>query len=167
MRKRNSPSTRKPLKLTGSPAEARHYALKLLHYRSRSEKEMIDRLKRKGFDDIQISNTVEYLQNAELIKDEVLASELLRHAIEKKYLGRKGIKVFLFNRGIKKGLIDEILSDLPEEIEKEAALRLVEKKMKVLRNHPQDVIKRRLWGMLERRGFSADIINAVIKSIKL
>jgi regulatory protein len=167
VREKRPPNIKKPLKLTGSLAEARHYALKLLHFRSRSEKEMIDRLKRKGFDDTQINNTMEYLQNAGLIKDEALAPELLKHAIEKKYLGRKGIKVFLSSRGLKKDLIDETLSDFSEDVEKEAALRLVEKKMKVLRNYPEDVIKRRLWGMLQRRGFSAEIINKAIKSIKL
>jgi len=128
---------------------------------------MIDRLKRKGFDDTQINNTMEYLKNTGLIKDEALAPELLKHAIEKKYLGRKGIKVFLSSRGIKKNLIDETLSDFSEEIEKEAASRLVEKKMKVLRNYPEDVIKRRIWGILQRRGFSADVINTTIKSIEL
>ncbi len=151
--------------MKGSATEAKRYALKLLHYRSRSEKEIIQRLKRKGFDDIQISNTVEYLKNAELLNDDVLASELLKSATEKKQLGRKGIQVFLFHRGINKNLIAETLSGLSEDTEKETALRLVEKKMKVLRNHSKNVIKRRLWGMLERRGFSADVIHTAIKSI--
>lgn len=151
--------------MTGSATEAKRYALKLLHYRSRSEKEIIQRLKRKGFDDNHINDTVEFLKNAELIKDNVLASELFRNATENKLLGRKGIQAFLSNRGIKKDLAAEALSCLSEDTEKETALRLVEKKMKVLRNHPKNVIKRRLWGMLERRGFSAGVINTVIKSI--
>jgi len=151
--------------LTGSATEAKRYALKLLHYRSRSEKEIIQRLKLKGFDDNHINNTVEFLKNTELIKDDVLASELFRNATENKLLGRKGIQVFLSNRGIKKDLVTETLSGLSEDTEKKTALRLVEKKMKVLRNHPKNVIKRRLWGMLERRGFSAGVIHTAIKSI--
>lgn len=153
--------------MKGSPVEARHYALKLLRYRSRSAKEMTERLKRKGFDSEEINNTMEYLQDEGLIKDEALAPELLRYAIEKKHLGRKGIKMFFSHRGIKKDLIDETLSELSEETEKEAALRFVEKKLKILRNYPQNIIKRRLWGMLQRRGFSSDIINMAVKSIKL
>lgn len=151
--------------MTGSATEAKRYALKLLHYRSRSEKEIIQRLKLKGFDDNHINNTVEFLKNTELIKDDVLASELFRNATENKLLGRKGIQVFLSNRGIKKDLVTETLSGLSEDTEKKTALRLVEKKMKVLRNHPKNVIKRRLWGMLERRGFSAGVIHTAIKSI--
>ena len=151
--------------MTGSATEAKRYALKLLHYRSRSEKEIIQRLKRKGFDDNHINDTVEFLKSAELIKDNVLASELFRNATENKLLGRKGIQAFLSNRGIKKDLASETLSCLSEDTEKETALRLVEKKMKVLRNHPKNVIKRRLWGMLERRGFSAGVINYTLRSI--
>jgi len=128
---------------------------------------MIERLKRKGFDEKQINNTMQYLENIGLINDEALAPELLRYAVEKKHLGRKGIRAFLYTRGIKKDLIDETLSNFSEGIEKEAALRLVEKKMKVLRNHPEDIIKRRLWGILQRRGFSADVISTMIKSIEL
>ncbi len=151
--------------MTGSAAEARRYALKLLHYRSTSEKEIIQRLKRKSFDDTQINNTVAFLKNARLINDDVLAPELLRNATEKKLLGRKGIQAFLSNRGIKKDLIAETLSGLSEDKEKETALRLVEKKLKLLRNQPRNVIKRRLWGMLERRGFSAEVINYTLRSI--
>ncbi len=151
--------------MTGSATEAKRYALKLLHYRSRSEKEIIQRLKRKGFDDNHINDTVEFLTNAELIKDDVLASELFRNATENKLLGRKGIQAFLSNRGIKKDLVTETLSRLSEDTEKETALRLVEKKLKLLKNQPNNVRKRRLWGMLERRGFSADVIHTAIKSI--
>ncbi len=151
--------------MTGLASEARLYALKLLHYRSRSEKEIIQRLRRKSFDDIQINNTVEFLKKAGLINDDILASELLRNATEKKQLGRKSIQAFLSNRGIKKDLIAETLSGLSEDKEKETALRLVEKKMKVLKNYPKNVIKRRLWGMLERKGFSAEVINSVMKSV--
>lgn len=127
---------------------------------------MLERLKRKGFDNDQINSTIGYLQDAGLINDESLASELFKNAIEKKHFGRKGIKTFLSKRGLKKDMIAEILSGLSEDIEKKAALRLVEKKLKVLRNYPQDIIKRRLWAMLQRRGFSVDIINMAIKSIE-
>ena len=73
-------------KLTGSPAdvnrlvhiaEAKSYALKLLGYRSRSEKEMTERLKKKGFDGTVINSVVKFLKDTGLIKDEALAAELL------------------------------------------------------------------------------------------
>jgi regulatory protein len=152
--------------LKGSPAEARRYALKLIHYRFRSENEMMQRLKRKGFDNNLIHSTMKYLKNVGLIRDETLASELLKTTIENKHLGRRGIALFLSHRGIKQDTITKTLSGVSEDIEKDTALRLVEKKLKTLKQHPEHVIKRRLWGMLQRRGFSTYIINFVMKSIE-
>lgn len=148
--------------LKDSHVKAREYALKLLSYRSRSEKEIYDRLKKKGFAGAEITCTIKFLQAAGLIKDEELVHELLKNAVEKKYLAKRGIKLFLRNRGIKKDLIDEAISGLSEDAEKEAALGLAERKLKVLKNYPPDIIKRRLWGMLERRGFSAEIIKETL-----
>ena len=173
MREGISPKKKMSQKLTGSPAdvnrlvhiaEAKSYALKLLGYRSRSEKEMTERLKKKGFDGTVINSVVKFLKDTGLIKDEALAAELLNSSLRNKYLGKRGIKSFLYSRGIRKDLIAETLSSLSEDAEKETALRLAGRKMKILRRYPQDIVKRRLGGMLQRRGFSADIINEVIKS---
>ena len=109
---------------------------------------------------------MEYLKDAGLIKDEALASELLKTTIKNKHLGRKGIEIFLSRRGIEKELIDETLSGLSEEIERDTARNFVEKRFKGLKHYPKDTIKRRLWGMLQRRGFSSDIINMAVKSIE-
>lgn len=154
------------LRLKDSHAEVKNYALKLLRYRSRSKKEMHERLRRKGFDNDQINRAMGFLEDAGLMKDEVVARELSRNAIERKYLGRKGIEMFLSRRGIERELINETLSTHTREMEKETALKLVEKRLKTLKNYPENVIKRRLWGILGRRGFSTDIINRAIKSIK-
>jgi len=150
------------VRLKDSHVKAREYALKLLSHCSRSEKEICDRLKKKGFDGNDITRTIKFLQETGLIKDEELVHELLINAVEKKYLGKRGIRLFLRNRGIKKDLIDEAISGLSEGAEKEAAMRLAQRKLKVLKNYPPDIIKRRLWGMLERRGFSAEIIKETL-----
>lgn len=128
---------------------------------------MLDRLTLKGFNNGQISNTLKFLENSGLVNDKALSKELLRNAVERKLLGRKGIQMFLYKRGINRTLTDETLLGHTEEMEKEAALKLVDKKLKVLKKYPENILKRRLWGMLRRRGFSADIINMAVKSIKL
>lgn len=151
--------------LKGSQAEAKNYALRLLSYRSRSRKEMFEKLRRKGFDSRQIKSAVESLENAGLIKDEALAKELFRNAAERKYLGRKGIEMFLSGRGIQREIIDETMLIHTKEMEKDSARKIVEKKLKALKKYPGNIIRRRLWGMLEFRGFSADIINMTVKAV--
>jgi regulatory protein len=148
-----------------SLAEVRVYSLKLLSYRARSTKEMLDKLRRKGFDENHIKDAVEYLQRTGLIDDEALASDLYRQSTEYKSLSKHGTRQFLAKRGIDRKLIDKAVSAHTPEIEEKAAFKLVEKKIRTLKKYPEDVVRRRLWGMLQRRGFSIDIINRAINSI--
>ncbi len=155
-----------PRKLKGSLAEARAYALKLLGYRSRSRKEMLERFKQKGFSDEQIKNTLIFLEETGLINDEDLAAELFNYSVENKTLGKIGIKSFLARRGIEKDLIEKQLSDHTTEMEEKSVRKFVEKKLRTMNNYPEDVIRRRLWGMLQRRGISPDVIRRTLNSIK-
>lgn len=149
-------------RLRGSLPEPRSYALKLLQYRPRSLKEMQWRLSKKGFDEDEINNTIRFLEDTGLIEDRLLASGLMRDAVERRYLGKKGVETLLYQRGIEKELINETLSSHTEDMEMEAVKRLIKKKLRTLKNHPQDTIKRRLIGMLRRRGFSGDVINRAL-----
>lgn len=148
--------------MKGSQTEARTYALRLLSYRARSKKELHSRLEKKGFPGDQIGSVILSLERDRLIDDEALAAELLRYSSERKSLGAKGIKAFLAKRGIEKRVIDKTLSVHTQDIEEASAKRFVEKKLKTLAKYPDDVIKRRLHGMLQRRGFSQEIIRRVI-----
>lgn len=155
-----------PRKNRDSITDALAYIFKLLNYRPRSRKEIIWRLNKKGFDEDVINETIRFLEKKALIDDKLLASELMRGAIERKHLGRKGIEDLLYHRGIDKENIDEIMSSHTEEMEEDIAKKLIEKKLKTLKNHPLETIKRRLIGILRRRGFSSDVINKTLREIR-
>ncbi|GBD97409.1 regulatory protein RecX [bacterium BMS3Abin06] len=152
--------------MKGSRADAKAYALKLLGYRSRSKKEMLEKLKRKGFESGQIDAAIKFLEDTDLINDKALASYLFKYSSERKSLGKRGIRIFLTKRGIDNELIEETLSTHTTEMEEKAALEFAERKLRYLKNYPEDVVKRRLWGMLQRRGFSIDIIRRAVNSIR-
>jgi len=151
--------------LRGIHTDAKAFALKLLSYRSRSKKEMFEKLKRKGFSGREIDNTIHFLEKTGLICDETLVTELFRYSVERKSLGKKGIEAFLSRRGIDKELINNALSNHTNAIEAESAGRFAEKKLKSLKKYPEEVVKRRLWGMLQRRGFSIDVIRKTVDSL--
>ena len=164
---------RKPLNRKMSPASKssktgpRTCALRLLGYRSRSRKEMLEKLRARGFGDEQINGEIEYLENAGLLNDEDLASELFRYSTEIKSLGKKGVRMFLYRRGIEKELIDKTVSAHTEHMEEKTAVAFVERKLRSLKDNPEDVVRRRLWGMLQRRGFSTDVMKKAVDSIQL
>jgi len=128
---------------------------------------MSERLRKKGFADEEINSTVKFLEDTGLINDRTLASDLFRYSMGSRALGKRGIRALLLKRGIDRGLVDETLSDHTEESEQGSALEFVESRMRTLNKYPEDVVKRRLWGMLQRRGFSAGVIIKAINSVDL
>ncbi|MEW6599831.1 MAG: regulatory protein RecX [Nitrospirota bacterium] len=163
-------NARGALILKGSPADIKTAALKLLSYRARSRKEMNEKLRRKGFESGQIEHVIRLLESSGLINDRALAADLLRYSVERKSLGTKGIRLFLAKRGIDRELIDNTLSAHSPESEEKSALEFAQKKMKIFERYPPEVVRRRLGGMLQRRGFSSDVtirtIHSVMKKLK-
>jgi len=148
--------------LKGSRDKAKQYALKLLSYRGRSIKELQERLRGKGIPESDVSSAIKYLKDTGLIDDVSLAESLKREAETIKMLSRKGAKRYLFGRGIPQDIIDSVFRhDENEDVEN--AGRLVDKKMKVLGGYPSEVVKRRLYGLLSRRGYSSETILKVLK----
>ena len=127
---------------------------------------MVDKLKRKGFSATLSKSTINFLEGAGLMDDKALASELFSFSTENKHLGKRGIRMFMTERGISKELIDKILSKHSFEMEEKAAKEFLDNKLRTLQNYPNNVIKQRIWSMLQRRGFSFDVMNRVIRLIK-
>ena len=123
---------------------------------------MLERLHKKGYSKDQIAGTIAFLEGAGYLNDEVLAGDLLRSAIETRFLGERGIREYLSRRGIEGELIDRVMSSRTEEQEETAASAFVARKIKALEACPVPVAKRRLWGMLQRRGFSFEVIRKVV-----
>jgi len=148
--------------LTDSHDKAKKYAFKLLNYRGRSEKELKERLINKGFHKAVASSTVQELKQLGLIDDRSLAETLKREALSRKFLSQHGAIRFLHQRGIPREIIDQVL-DSDELVDISNARRLVHKKIKALRNYAPLHVKRRLYGLLARRGYSSGTIRKVLK----
>jgi regulatory protein len=146
--------------------KAKKYAFKLLSYRGRSEKELEDRLVKKGFSKTVASSTIGYLKKLELINDKAFAETLRREALTKKLLSNYGAKRFLLSRGIPRVIAEEILSNTKND-DIENAKRLVDKKLKSIINYSPLNKKKKLYNLLSRRGYSSDTIYKVLKENNL
>lgn len=150
--------------MKGLPDKARQYALKLLSYRGRSEKELEQRLLKKGITKTIVSSTINELKKIGLIDDMSLAEALKRQAITTKMLSRNGAKRYMRTRGIP-GNIADVVFYYDENKDFDNALRFAGKKLKSLNHYPSEVVKRRLYNLLLRRGYSAETIMKVLKNI--
>lgn len=143
-------------------------ALRLLSYRWRSEKEMTERLRMKGFGDPAINGVILRLKSGGFLDDRRLASSLKTYAGESKHLGILGIRRFLAGRGVPRDIIKEVTGDIEEE---ESARRLVEKKLATWRRESSSGLHaqltpgmiRKLYGILSRRGYLAETIRRTLK----
>lgn len=148
-----------------SQNKIRQYALKLLSYRARSEKELKERLVKKGFSEDDIISAVEYLKELGFINDSLLAESLKRDASERKLLGFEGIKRYLLQKGIPKNIVTSIcIENDNEDLDK--ANQFLLKKINKYGFYPDEKIKKRLYNQLTRRGYSPDIIFKAFEKIK-
>ncbi|MEW6571632.1 MAG: regulatory protein RecX [Nitrospirota bacterium] len=148
--------------MTDSHAEARQYALKLLSYRSRSEKELRDRLKKKGIQEAVISSTIEHLRNLGLVNDVLLAEILMNDAINIKLLSQNGARQYVLSRGVPREITDAAFEKL-DNMDIENARKIVARKLEALKDYPGKTVKRRLCNFLLRRGYSYETIAEVLK----
>ena len=149
--------------MTGSAAKARAYALTLLRYRGRSEKELRDRLRKKGYQQVDIEATVVYLRDSGFLDDRALAENLKRQAMTNKLLGFDGARRFMHQRGLPRDIIDEALA-YDEETELFGIAKLLDKKQRTIEKYPEPKRTRSLIGFLMRKGYSLHIIRRALKN---
>jgi len=123
---------------------------------------MCERLRKKGFSADVVTQTVQSLRKSGFLDDTALAENLKREAFSRKMLSWRGAKQYMLSRGIPLPVIDAaIVGDEKTDIEN--AKRIVEKKMKTLKNYGPEIIRRRLYNVLLRRGYASETIRKVLK----
>jgi len=141
-----------------------NYSLRLISIRGRSQRELLKRLGEKGYVQAEAEDAVERLKAAGFVDDIQLAAELVRTCTERRPMGAAGCRRLLKERGIPEEIVKTLRFTHDEELEN--AMRLIEKKSKLLDKYPPPVRRNRLFGFLQRRGFSSDVISAAMKKME-
>ena len=134
-------------------------ALHYLSYRPRSENEVKQRLRRRGFKDKVVGDVIFKLKERRLI-DDVAFSEYWRNN-RLSFSPRSGrlIKLELRQKGVAAETANEVIKDLDDEnYVYEAGLR----KARRLSSSDYDDFRRRLYGYLRRRGFNYGTVKCAV-----
>jgi regulatory protein len=134
-------------------------ALHYLSYRPRSENEVRQRLRHRGFDNKVVDEVIFKLRERRLI-DDVAFSEYWRNN-RLSFSPRSGrlIKLELRQKGVAAETANEVVKDLDDEnYVYEAGLR----KARRLSSSDYDDFRRRLYGYLRRRGFNYETVNSAV-----
>lgn len=131
-------------------------ALELVFRRPRSQKELFDYARRKGWDDDLRDRVIEKLQRSGYQDDTKFAQFWLRARMSGKPISKRKINAQLQQKGIDREIIDQVLQDYSADEEQAALQDLVAKK----RSKYTD--QQKLMTYLARQGFSFDSIRSVL-----
>ena len=144
------------LRAASASALARNRAMELLSRRPMSEKELIDKLIRKGEDEETAADCARWLRENGFLDDESYAAAVARHYAAKGY-GPGRVRAELSRRGVDRELWDDTIEAMPENSEKMdrfIAARLTD---------PEDREQvRKVSAALYRRGYSWEEIRSAL-----
>ncbi len=142
---------------------AREDAYRLLSFRARSEQEIAERLRQKGYEDEVIADTMTSLQQQGFVNDEDFANSWV--SARGKTRGRQALSHELRQKGIARETAQEILETRTPSVEREAARAAAIKRVGERPTDQSREAKARLAGYLARRGFGWGIIKPVLNEL--
>lgn len=146
---------------------AKNSAYRYLTIRPRSRAEVERKLRDREFPFDIISTVIGHLIQLGYLNDEQFARDWAASRVRSRGFGRRRLEQELRIKGIGSDLIRETLGTLfSDASEADIARKEADKKLKTLARFEPEVRKRRLAGFLERKGFSSDIIRAIIHAIR-
>ncbi|MFW3117061.1 recombination regulator RecX [Mycolicibacterium mageritense DSM 44476 = CIP 104973] len=138
--------------------------LRLLTVRARTRAELEGQLAKRGYPDDVGATVLDRLAQVGLIDDEDFAEQWVRSRHANAGKGKRALAVELRKKGVDNDVIDAALADLDPAAERQRAEQLVRDKLRRERLADDDDLKvrRRLVGMLARRGYSQSMAFDVV-----
>ncbi len=161
-------SAGEPLDLKVNPeadplSVARNIALRQLSMAPKSRLQLEQKLAKRGVSDEIAKICLDRLTEVGLIDDLAYAGMFTRSRCITKKVSRSVLKMELRQKGISDEFIEITLAEISDEDELRMAGELVEKKLRSMRGLDPEVMQRRLFGLLARKGYHAGISTKVIR----
>ncbi|MGM9550696.1 MAG: regulatory protein RecX [Clostridia bacterium] len=138
---------------------SKDYAAKLLSFCDRSEKEIREKILKKGYSQEECEEAVEFCREYGYIDDIRFANHFVHDCVEIKKYGAFRIRMELKRRGIS----DEIIEDALSSIENEKDILKAEMERRFPCADFSDMkVKNKIFGYFSRRGYKpSDILYAM------
>lgn len=145
--------------------KCKNAALKIIERSYKTEKEVRDKLREKEYTDSQIEKSIEFLKEYNFINDDSYAKAYINDKLSSR--GRQKIKYDLIKKGIDIQIIDEKLSLIDSDDERNTAVALAEKKYRTIKKSETDSYKLsgKLYRFLISKGYNYDIVKEVVKEV--
>ena len=141
-------------------------AMEALSSRLHSRSELRKKLVRREYGDAVVDAVLDDLSRLGYLDDERFAKSKALSAAQHKHHGRRRAFVELIKSGVKGDVADKALKDVYAEHDSTAVAReLARKQLPRLQKLDPLVARRRLVGMLQRRGFDYESIKPVVDEV--
>lgn len=146
-------------------ADAKERALALLKNRDKTEYEIRAALKKAGFPDGDVDETIEYLKGLDYINDESYVTKFIEMSVEKKR-GPLRIHRDLAAKGIDAGMIDDLIHEvLDDQWEWDIADCIVTDIKKSNPSLSREKLLTKIVNKLNYEGFSSEVINEIAEEL--
>lgn len=142
----------------------RDYALKVIEFKDRTEKEIREKLTQKGYDENITEDEIAFLKDYGFINDLRYAQRFVSDAINLKKWGKARIRAELLRKGVDREIIDNAVEDAFIDVDDDRLLKEMQRRFK---NSDLSNIKERtrIFNFYMRRGFSPDEIKGAMNSM--
>lgn len=144
-------------------AYAREILVRKLTDRAHSRADLAQALAQKQVPAEVAEAVLDKFEAAGLINDEEFARSWVQARQRGKGLAQKALAMELRRKGIDEDVAREALAELDPEAEREAAHRLVQKKLRSMGGLDKQIQIRRLTGLLARKGYPSHVAFDVVR----
>ena len=147
-------------------SEARNIVLNQINFMPRSRRELEVTLAKRNVEDEIAKSVLDRFVEIGLVDDAAYAELLIRSRCNTKRVSRTVLRQQLRQKGIVEEVIQDSLLVVTDADELRMATELVEKKLRAMTNLEPEVRKRRLFGLLARKGYGTAIALRVINDLE-
>jgi regulatory protein len=151
-----------------APLERTPYARALarLARRDHSEQEIRRALRRDGFADGLVDETVARLRRERYLDDAGFAARLARSRLVHSGLGRHRVRQELRRKGVRRSVAEAGLQEALGEVSEAPTIDALARRYWKSRDKDEPPQRlRKLWAFLVRRGFPADLVHARLRAL--
>jgi regulatory protein len=150
----------------GAFDKALRQAMNRLNRRALSRRDLGQKLHGLGYDEPVREAVLDRLTELKFIDDEVYGRALIDATMRRKPAGPQLLRQKLYQKGIDRSLIERLVSEATDAQDlAPGAVELARKKLRTLQRVDPETRKRRLYGLLARRGFNPDTISSVMAEL--
>jgi regulatory protein len=147
-------------------SEARSIVLNQLNFMPRSRKELETTLAKRHIEPDVAKSVLDRFEEIGMVDDAAFAELLIRSRCNTKRVSRSVLRQQLRQKGVDQEIIEAALTVISDADELRMATELVERKVRAMARLEPEVRKRRLFGLLSRKGYNTAIALRVIQDLE-